>query len=40
MAVAVAVVERFKPEPMYGLSAGTKITGCCREMAVNGSSTV
>ena len=30
----VAVVERFKQELMYGLSAGTKKCGCCREMAV------
>ena len=38
--MVVAVVERFKQEPMYGLSAGTKISGCCREVAVSGSSTV
>ena len=37
--VAVAVVERFKQGPMYGLSAGTKISGCCRGVAVSGSST-
>ena len=37
--VAVAVVERFKQEPMYGLSAGTKLNGCCREVAVSGRST-
>ncbi len=38
--VAVAVVERFKQEVMYGLSAGTKKSGRCREVAVNGGSTV
>ena len=38
--MAVAVVERFKQEPMYGLSTGTKINGCCREVAVSGSLTV
>ena len=32
--VAVAVVERFKQEVMYGLSAGTKKSGRCREVAV------
>ena len=32
--VAVAVEERFKQESMYGLSAGTKKSGCCREMVV------
>ena len=37
--VAVAVVERFKQEPMYGLSAGTKLNGCFREVAVSGRST-
>ena len=31
--VAVAVVERFKEELMYGLSAGTKKCGRCREVA-------
>ena len=30
--VAVAVVERFKQELMYGLSAGTKKCGRCREV--------
>ena len=30
----VAVVERFKQELMYGLSAGTKKCGRCREVAV------
>ena len=30
----VAVVERFKQEVMYGLSAGTKKSGRCRGMAV------
>ena len=34
--MAVAVVERFKQELMYGLSAGTKISGCCGEVAVVG----
>ena len=32
--MAVAVVERFKQELMYGLSAGTKKSGRCREVAV------
>ena len=32
--LAVAVVERFKQELMYGLSAGTKKCGRCREVAV------
>ena len=36
----VAVVERFKQELMYGLSAGTKKCGRCREVAVSGGSTV
>ena len=43
MAVAtreVAVVERFKEESMYGLSAGIKKSGRCREVAVTGGSTV
>ena len=35
--VAVAVVERW---PLYGLSAGTKKCGRCREVAVCGGSTV
>ena len=38
--VAVAVVERFKQELMYGLSAGTKKCGRCGEVAVSGGSTV
>ena len=38
--VAVAVVQRFKLETMYGLSAGTKKCGRCREVAVIGGSTV
>ena len=38
--VAVAVVERFKQELMYGLSAGTKQCGRCGEVAVRGGSTV
>ena len=32
--MAVAVVERFKQELMYGLSPGTKKCGHCREVAV------
>ena len=32
--VAVAVVERFKQELMYGLSTGTKKSGRYREVAV------
>ena len=37
----MAVVERFKQESMYGLSAGTK-QKCdgCREVAISGGSTV
>ena len=38
--VAVAVVERFKQELLYGLSAGTKKSGRCREVAVKGGLTV
>ena len=38
--VSVAVVERFKQELRYGLSAGTKQSGRCREVAVSGGSTV
>ena len=38
--MAVAVVERFKQELMYGLSAGTKQSGRCREVAIRGGSTV
>ena len=34
--MAIAVVERFQQEPMYGLSAGTKVSGRCREVAVSG----
>ena len=30
----MAVVERFKQELLYGLSAGTKKCGRCREVAV------
>ena len=37
--VAVTVVEMFKQESMYGLSAGTKKSGRCREGAVSGGST-
>ena len=37
---AVAVVERFKQELMYGLSAWTKKCGRCGEVAVSGGSTV
>ena len=41
----MAVVERFKQEPMYGLSAGTKKVavvagGRCGEVAVSEGSTV
>ena len=37
----VAVVDRFKQESMYGLSAGTKQKcDCCREVAISGGSTV
>ena len=32
--LAVVVVERFKQELMYGLSAGTRKIGRCREVAV------
>ena len=42
--VAVAIVERFRQELIYGLSsrgpAGKKNSGCCGEMAVSGGSTV
>ena len=38
--MTVAVVERFKQEPMYGLSTGTKESDPCREVAVCGGSTV
>ena len=30
----VAIIERFKQEQMYGLSAGTKIGDRCNEMAI------
>ena len=36
--MAIAVVERFQQEPMYGLSAGTKVSGRCRKVAVSGGS--
>ena len=36
----VTIVKRFKQESMYGLSAGTKKRGHCREVAVSGDSTV
>ena len=32
--MTVSVVERFKQELLYGLSAGTKKCGPCREVAV------
>ena len=32
--VAFSVVKRFKEESMYGLSAGTRKSGCCREVAI------
>ena len=32
--MAVAVVERSEQESIYGLSAGTKRGGSCKEMAV------
>ena len=38
--MAVAVVERFKQELMYGLSAGTKKCGRSGEVAVSGGPTV
>ena len=34
--MAVAIVERFKQELIYGLSSGTKDSGCCGDMAVSG----
>ena len=40
MAVAVAVVERFKQESVYGLSAGLKEDSRCGEVAVSGGSNV
>ena len=33
----VTIIERFKQEAIYGLSAGTKISGHCREVAIVGS---
>ena len=39
----MAVVERFKQEAMYGLSAGTegeKVAVACKEVAVSRGSTV
>ena len=38
--MAVAVVERFKQEVIYGLSAGTKKGGRFGEVAISGGSTV
>ena len=38
--MAIAVVERFKQEPIFGLSGRTKISGHCREVAVSGGLTV
>ena len=38
--MVVAVVERFKREQMYGLSAGIKKNVRCIEVAVSGVSTV
>ena len=38
--MAVAVVERFKQESMYGLFTGTEKSGRCGEVAVSGGSTV
>ena len=32
--MAIAVVERFKQESTYGLLAGTKKNGRCREVVV------
>ena len=34
--MAVAVVERFNQQPMFGLSAGIKKSDRCREVAVGG----
>ena len=36
----MTIVKRFKQESMYGLSAGTKKRGHCREVADGGGSTV
>ena len=36
----MTIVKRFKQESMYGLSAGTKKRGHCREVADSGGSTV
>ena len=38
--MAIDVVERFQQEPKYGLSAGTKVSGRFREVAVSGGATV
>ena len=38
--MAIAVIERFKQEPILGLSGGTKISGHCRKVAVIGGLTV
>ena len=38
--MAVAVVERFEQESMYGLSAWSKEGGCCGEVVVSGGSTL
>ena len=38
--MAVAILERFKQESMYGLSTGTKNSGHCKEVAVSGDSAV
>ena len=38
--MAVAVVERFKQESMYGLFAGTNKSGRCGDAPVSGSATV
>ena len=32
--IEVAIIERFKQEPMYGLSAKTKIRDHWREMSI------
>ena len=34
--VAIAIVELFKQEPMYGLTTVTKISDHCREVAKSG----
>ena len=38
--MAIAVVEWFKQESMYGLSARTKKIGCCGEVAISRGSPV